>query len=54
MIFSQNIMEQVFLTNHKLEMNKSQIFKTKCISNFRKYRSIYIKYIKYKSLDLVE
>ena len=30
-IFSQNITEQVFLTNQKLEMNMPQIFKTKCI-----------------------
>ena len=39
MIFSRNIIEQVFLTNQKLEMNMPQIFKTKCILNFRKYRS---------------
>ena len=38
-IFSQNIIEQVFLTNQKLEMNMPQIFKTKCLVNFRKYRS---------------
>ena len=39
MIFSQNIIEEAFLTNQKLEMNMPQIFKTKCILNFRKYRS---------------
>ena len=39
MIFSRNIIEQVFLTNQKLEMNMPQIFKIKCILNFRKYRS---------------
>ena len=39
MIFYQNIKEQVFLTNQKLEMNVPQIFKTKCMLNFRKYRS---------------
>ena len=31
MIFSRNIIEQVFLTNQKLEMNMPQIFKTKCM-----------------------
>ena len=39
MIFSRNIIKQVFLTNQKLEMNMPQIFKTKYISNFRKNRS---------------
>ena len=39
MIFYQNMKEQVFLTNQKLEMNVPQIFKTKCMLNFRKYRS---------------
>ena len=39
MIFDRNLIEQVFLTNQKLEMNIQQIFKTKCILNFRKYRS---------------
>ena len=33
------MIEQVFLTNQKLEMNMPQIFKTKCIVNFRKYRN---------------
>ena len=37
--FSRNPVEQVLLTNQKLEMNMPQIFKTKCIANFRKYRS---------------
>ena len=32
-------MEQVFLTSQKLEMNMPQMFKTKCIVNFPKYRS---------------
>ena len=40
MIFYQNIKEQVFLTNQKLEMNVPKIlFKTKCMLNFRKYKS---------------
>ena len=39
MIFSQSIIEQLFLTNQKLKMNMPQIFKTKCMLNFRKYRS---------------
>ena len=43
MIFSRNVIEQVFLTNQKLEMNMSKIFKTKCIVNFmevlKKFRS---------------
>ena len=39
MIFSRNIIEQAFLTNQQLEMNMPQIFKTKFIVNFRKYRS---------------
>ena len=43
MIFSRNVMEQVFLTNQKLEINMSKIFKTKCIVNFmevlKKFRS---------------
>ena len=39
MIFSRKIIEQVFLTNQELEMNMPQTFKTKCILNFRKYRS---------------
>ena len=39
MIFSRNMMEQVFLTSEKLEMDMPQVFKTKCILNFRKYRS---------------
>ena len=39
MIFSRNIIEQVFLTNQKSEMNMPQISKTKCIWNFRKSRS---------------
>ena len=39
MIFSRNIIKQVFLTNQKSEMNMLQIFKTKYISNFRKHRS---------------
>ena len=38
MNFSRNIVEQVFLTNQELEMNMPQIFKTKCILDFRKYR----------------
>ena len=38
-IFYRNIIEQVFLTNQKLEISMPQIFKTKCIVNFRKYRS---------------
>ena len=46
MIFSRNIIEQVILTNQKLETNRSQILKTKCIENFRKYRG------RKKSLDL--
>ena len=29
----------MFLTNQKLEINMPQNFKTKCIVNFRKYRS---------------
>ena len=36
MTFSRNIIKQVFLNNQKLEMNMPQIFKTKCILNFRK------------------
>ena len=32
------MIEQVFLTNRKFEMNMVQIFKTKCIVNFRKYK----------------
>ena len=36
MIFSRNIIEQEFLTYQKLEINMPQIFKTKCILNFRK------------------
>ena len=43
--FSRNIIEQVFLTNQKLEMNMPQIFKTKCIVKLRKY-------IRKKNLDL--
>ena len=39
MIFSRNIIKQVFLINQKLAMNMLQIFKTKYISNFRKHRS---------------
>ena len=39
MIFSRNIIEQVFLANQKLEMNMPEYFKTKCILSFRKYRS---------------
>ena len=31
MIFSRNIIEQIFLTNQKLERNTPQISKTKCI-----------------------
>ena len=42
------MIEQVFLTNQKLEMNMPQIFKTKCIVNFRKYRN------RKKGLDLRE
>ena len=38
MIFSRNIIEQIFLTNQKLERNTPQISKTKYIVNFRKYR----------------
>ena len=29
----------MFLTNQKLEINIPPIFKTKCIVNFRKYRT---------------
>ena len=47
-IFSGNDIELVFLTNKILEMNMSQILKTKCIVNFRKRKS------RIKSLDLVE
>ena len=47
-IFSRNTIEQVFLTNQKLEMNIPQMPKTKCIVNFRKYES------RKKSLDLME
>ena len=39
MIFSVNIIEQLFLTNLKVEMNIPQIFKTKSMINFRKYKS---------------
>ena len=39
MVFSRNIIEQMFLKNQKLEMNMPQIFKTECVLNFRKYRS---------------
>ena len=39
MIFSRNIIEKVFLPNQKLEMNMPQIFKTKCILNFKNYKS---------------
>ena len=42
------MIEQVFLTNQKLEMNMPQIFKTKCIVNFRKNRN------RKKGLDLRE
>ena len=38
-IFSVNIIEQVFLTNLKVEMNIPQFFKTKSMVNFRKYKS---------------
>ena len=31
-------MEQVFLSNEKLEMNMQQIFKTKCAVNLGKYK----------------
>ena len=34
--FSRNPVEQVLLTNQKLEMNMPEIFKIKCIVNFRK------------------
>ena len=35
MIFSRNVIAQVFLTNQKLEMNMPQIVKTKCRLNFQ-------------------
>ena len=38
LFFSRNIKEQLLLTNQKLELNMLQIFKRKCIVNFRKYR----------------
>ena len=38
LFFSRNIKEQLLLTNQKLEMNMLQIFKRKCLVNFRKYR----------------
>ena len=37
--FSQNLIKQELLTNQKLEINIPQIFKTKCILNFREYGS---------------
>ena len=40
MIFSRNIIEQVFLTSEKLEMDMPEVFKTKYILNFRKYRKV--------------
>ena len=39
MIFSGNIIGQVFLTDQKLEMNMPQFFKTTFIANFRKYKT---------------
>ena len=39
LFFFSNIIEQVFFTNQKLEMNNLQIFKTKCMVNFKKYGS---------------
>ena len=50
MIFSRNIIEQIFLTNQKLERNTPQISKTKCIVNFRKYISL-IKQVSSFSLE---
>ena len=40
MIFSRNIIEQVFLTSEKLEMDMPEVFKTKYILNFRKHRKV--------------
>ena len=40
MIFSRNIIEQVFLTSEKLEMDMPEVFKTKYILNFRKCRKV--------------
>ena len=48
MIFSRNIIEQEFLTYQKLEINMPQIFKTKCIFNFGKWR------IRRRKRDLVK
>ena len=48
MIFSRNIIEQEFLTYQKLEINMPQIFKTKCILNFGKWR------IRRRKRDLVK
>ena len=39
MISFQNIIEHVFLTNQKMEINMPQILGTKCIVNVRKDRS---------------